>query len=227
MIRTLHVIHLCWLGIIPALGVVIQGWEADATGILAIAQWIFGIVLVALMVMKLPEPETKSKAVFMLLLGPVMAILLSLLAGNGIQYMLFNNYLIEGACFMMYLFVAFIKNRKRGLNTQGPWIVYVATPILFAVFGFGFFSTINTSFFTAYYSTVFDYIGLAVTILVGLYFYYHYMLKLDQKYTDEDGTPNDEEMEPFRILPLLIGIFLWIFRSAFYKWDWFMDQFNM
>lgn len=190
--------------------------------IIIIAQFLFGIILIALLAQIIKKDYSIKNGVLLLFTGPVISLGVSYLLGYEWQLTFFNYYLIEGACLIIFLVMSFFKNRKDGIEQQGKANVYIAAPILIFFLGLGLLSTINLDFLTEVYAGWLEVVAILAGILLSFYSFKKNLVALNKR-----AIKGSDDFSGINGIPMLIGILAWFGRNSFLEFDFFQEVFML
>lgn len=231
-----HIIYLInsiYLALMPTVAMIVQGetnYEylerfpllPDFTGkILNAFVWVFGIVLIPILLQTVKNADSWSSISF-LLGGPLLGYIVTQFIGTPFQNTFFHIFLIEGAAFLLIIIFQYFLHRKEGLKKAGSFMVYVFTPFFFLVLVIGFLSAINYDFFFKHYQTIWDYLALFAMIAIGIMGLFSFMKKTDNQLLKVNRSLSTNEKNKSESSYSFIGVVILIGIVAFTIRGWFL-----
>ena len=212
----------------PTLAYVVQGGTdfSDKSTIvywiIMIGQFLFGIILIALLAQILKKDYSLKNGLLLLVTGPAVSLGIAYLLGSEWQLTFFNYYLIEGFCLMIFLLLSFFQNREKGIKEQGKANVYVAAPILIGLMSLGLLSTINTGFLLSTYEGWLGILAIVGGIAVSFVGFKKNITELNS-----NALSGKDDFSGINGVPMFIGMILWFGRNSFLKMDFFQEVFML
>lgn len=222
-------LNALYIALLPTMAVVVQGKNdyefleqfpllPDFTSnVLQALVWIFGIILIPVMLQTVKIAKTFWASLGLLFGGPSLGLLIAWLTNTPFEHAFFHLFLVEGAAFLLIITFLYFSQRKKGLEKAGPLMVYVITPAFILLFIIGFLSAINFDFFVTHYQTTWDYVALVAMILIGIAGLYTYMNNTNHQAFKINQPDQQEDASSFSMtgIILLAGIVAFTIREAF------------
>ena len=233
MSKLIYFLNILVLCLTPTLAYIVQGGQ-DFTDqpkalywTIMIGQFLFGIILIALLAQSIKRDFSLLSGLTLLVTGPALSLGLAYLVDSTWQLTFFNYYIVEGTCFILFLFISFFKNRKKGLAEQGKANVYLAAPILIILLTLGLVSTINFDFFKSIYTGWIGIAAFAATIVVSYFGFSKNLKAVNQRAEAELDGSGESQFSGLNGVPMLLGIIAWFGRNSFVDMDFFQDIFML
>lgn len=217
LIVVLYFLNLIYMSLLPTLGYIAQGEQPDPdfaawlNTTIEIAQWIFGIVLIALIVQSIKPSKKIMTVLITLLSGPIAAMLITIILQHDFMSFFFHNYLIVGASFCIFLLWTVFTRFSTGLKSHGPIGILPGIVVIILLI-IGFYSTINLEYFRANYTSTLDMVALFGITTATTAWFARFLKQIEEEHKRQTNEP--DRLNPIATMAMILGLLVWTVRYA-------------